>query len=331
MENLANTAGPMHAGPEASPENPGHTGEELKYGAQSIFGGSAHEAGKKEVIPEDRSDHSKRVQDDACHQEKPQDPGASNRCQSETGAEMSQHGSVPHYTAAGYVYNRPEELYSPPADGGAPHSAHCSCGQTEAVSRQGFRTDSAGTAGAETGQGAGQSQGIYGSAQAPGQNTGPSFDYGGPQGMPQRMPGFHGTPAAPYGQPPSSHSGQQFAGPSAPPFSPHQPGMHASQPFQSPHSYNPDPGSVHAHPKSDQHKYGQFMGIINDLANGNPDVPKMMNFLESLDTQFWKGTLVGVTATLLLTNETVKNAIAGALSGVWGIFQKDTQKDSKEK
>jgi hypothetical protein len=67
------------------------------------------------------------------------------------------------------------------------------------------------------------------------------------------------------------------------------------------------------------------MGLVNDLANGSADPSRVMAFLGSQDAQFWKGALVGISVVLLLTNDTVKNAVVGTLSGILGAFSKETE------
>jgi hypothetical protein len=133
----------------------------------------------------------------------------------------------------------------------------------------------------------------------------------------------------PQGQP-FANPGPQFAGPGASPMGYHQPQSHAQAPGQSPHAchhafvHNPE------YYKHDTHQYGQLMRLVNDLANGNADPSRVMDFLGSLDPHFWKGVLVGVSGTLLLTNDTVKNAIVGAVSGIFGVFGKETKEEKPE-
>ena len=67
------------------------------------------------------------------------------------------------------------------------------------------------------------------------------------------------------------------------------------------------------------------MNLVNDLANGNADASRVMGFLENLDYKFWKGALVGISATLLLTNKTVKDSIMGTLSDLMGSFDNSDQ------
>lgn len=134
---------------------------------------------------------------------------------------------------------------------------------------------------------------------------------GGPRSMPGGAP-YHGV--AP------DYPGYQSAGYGTPPTG-HQPlHMYGPRPPEQPHCchHNGHPGQAPA-------GRAPWMDLVGDLANGNADPSRLMACLGSLDTQFWKGALVGVAATLLLTNDTVKSAIAGALSGVLGVFQPDAQ------
>ena len=344
MENTANTSGPIPACPEGSPENFGQPGS----GEQAISGGSAREPESGNYMPSGMSGQpyttTGNIHPGAPDQGQinPQEPDSCSCGQPgddiRQGCETTY--TQPNLNQPGYPGTAPVQPgpYMPNQPG-APVAPHSSA----------------------------PGQPVYTSVHAPGQNIGSSPGYGippqgmpqqsvppqgmpqqgvppqqgmsqqsvPPQGMPQQgvppqgMPGYQGIPAAPYGWSASFQPGQQFTGHFTPPFTPQQPGTYGSAPSQSPHFSDHNTGSDHSHPKFDEHKYGQFMGIMSDLANGNPDVSKMMNFLEGLDTQFWKGALIGVTATLLLTNETVKSAIVGALSGAWGIFQQETKEENK--
>lgn len=71
------------------------------------------------------------------------------------------------------------------------------------------------------------------------------------------------------------------------------------------------------HPNHDghQHQVGQWMELVNDLTNGNPDPSRLLSCLGSLDTQFWKGALVGVAVAVLLTDNSLKNSILGLFRG----------------
>jgi len=176
-----------------------------------------------------------------------------------------------------------------------------------------------------------------GQAFHPGQLPGSSY----PQGMPASygMPYGTAAPQGVYGTdrpgPAISQQAPQFAGAGVAPQTAYgnPPQGYGNTPNQVPYGqvpygqapYNDPHQTAHrpANPKYDEHQYGQFMEIIKDFANGNTDASRVMTFLEGLDTQFWKGTMIGVAVTLLLTNNTVKDTISGALSGALGIFQKD--------
>jgi hypothetical protein len=130
----------------------------------------------------------------------------------------------------------------------------------------------------------------------------------GPQAMPPGMTGPQGMPPGMTVQP-SSHSTGHETGSKGCGCSGHS-------------------GAGAPHVEHDEHQYGQLMGIVNDIANGNADPSRIMAFLQNLDAQFWKGALVGVAATFLLTSDTVKNTIAGALSGVAGTDAKESSTKS---
>jgi hypothetical protein len=134
------------------------------------------------------------------------------------------------------------------------------------------------------------------------------------------MPGY----ASGAGSPPG-YAGTFYAGPQAFAAGPHPTSAGFAQSTgPDPHagSHGPEP---HRHPKHDAHQYGQVMGLVNDLANGNADPSRVMAVLGNLDAQFWKGALVGVGVTLLLTNTAVRNALAGTLSGIFGAFSQKTE------
>ncbi|MFH1137677.1 MAG: hypothetical protein V1816_16545 [Pseudomonadota bacterium] len=95
------------------------------------------------------------------------------------------------------------------------------------------------------------------------------------------------------------------------------------------HSSSREQARGPSHPKHDAHQYGQFMRLVNDMTTGNADASKVVDFLGTMDVQFWKGALVGMGATLLLTNSAAKNAIAGALSGVLGLLGKEREEKTE--
>jgi hypothetical protein len=146
--------------------------------------------------------------------------------------------------------------------------------------------------------------------------------YYGPSGMAPAQPMPHYGPNNPHygysGMPCSDFPGQAAGGPR--PYG-EMPGGHT-------------PGCSHAdhgpgHPKYDAHQYGQFMGLVNDLANGKTDPSRVMSFLGGLDGQFLKGALVGIAATLLLTSDSVRKGMAGTLSGVFDAFGKESGKEQE--
>lgn len=150
-----------------------------------------------------------------------------------------------------------------------------------------------GGAGPQTGMFPGGPQGqMYPHGSLP---AGPSSQMGGIGPQPGMFPGGPQGQMPPFDPRRMGHSGCQG-----------HPGMHPGAPSL----------------KHDEHRNGQLFGLIQDLANGQPDAGKIMNWLESCDTPFWKGALVGVAATMLVTNPTVKKTIVDSLSGLWGVFQK---------
>jgi hypothetical protein len=146
--------------------------------------------------------------------------------------------------------------------------------------------------------------------------------YYGPYGMAPAQPMPHYAPNNPQygysGMPCSDFPGQAAGGPR--PYG-EMPGGHT-------------PGGSHAdhgpgHPKHNAHQYGQFMGLVNDLANGKADPSQVMSFLGGLDGQFLKGALVGIGTTLLLTSDSVRKGMAGTLSGVFDAFGKESREEQE--
>jgi hypothetical protein len=144
----------------------------------------------------------------------------------------------------------------------------------------------------------------------------------GPQGMPAHpgMPGPQGMPGPSSGNP--GHQMGEFGDCL---FGYQQPWNFFNAP-QDQQSHECTCHSSHGpgHPKHDAHKYGQFIGLVNDLANGKADPYQVMSYLDNLDTQFWKGALVGLAVTLLLTNNPIKKTIGETFSGIWGSSPKET-------
>ena len=66
-------------------------------------------------------------------------------------------------------------------------------------------------------------------------------------------------------------------------------------------------------------RHGQIMDVVNDIINGeSPDIPKIMNLFEGIDTQYWKGAIIGALLVFFATNDTVKKTLGDALSGIMG-------------
>ncbi len=155
-----------------------------------------------------------------------------------------------------------------------------------------------------------------GPGETSGYGQGPMPGYG-----PEQAPGY-GQGEMPYGQDQKHGCGQgdipEYGQP--PGGNPH---MHGQKPQGCMHGFGQGPG----HPKHDANKHGQFMGLVNDIANGDADASTVINFLASLDPLFWKGALMGAVAALLLTNDSVKSSIGGAMSGVMGAFDKDSSEE----
>lgn len=250
--------------------------------------------------------------------------------QAETGPFGAQYANeIPHWTASGYVQGRPQEVNNPQSAGSGPPQYGYPPVSPQMAPQNGYPPVSPQMApqngyhpvSPQTGPTVGSNPGSYGTGpvSSPGQTlVGPAY----PGGMPD----------ASLSGPAFPQPGPQFAGPymPSPGYPPHPSyGSAPQEAIHTGHTGQPHNPADPAHLKHDEHKYGQLMGIVNDLANGNPDVSKMMGLLQSCDTQFWKGTLIGVAATLLLTNETVKNTITNAFSGIGGTFQAEKKEVEK--
>ena len=167
------------------------------------------------------------------------------------------------------------------------------------------------------GPGAHPGQAFPGPGMQPGQ---PHSSCGGQQGAP--FPGYGGQASQGGGMPGSHPAYGQGCHECGQPL----PGNNTGQCGCGGHGGYPGPaGSVQ--PKHLENQYGQFFGLVNDMVNGDADPSRLASFLESLDTQFWKGTAVGAVATLFLTSDTVKGMVEGGLSSLFGIFGGGPGKD----
>lgn len=70
-------------------------------------------------------------------------------------------------------------------------------------------------------------------------------------------------------------------------------------------------------PREMEQRLGQAMEICNDLMQGKSDPSKIMNFVTSTGTYFWKGAIVGAVAAFLLTSGTVKSAIGDMMGSLF--------------
>lgn len=81
-----------------------------------------------------------------------------------------------------------------------------------------------------------------------------------------------------------------------------------------------------ATPKFDQNKLGQMYGVMRDVMNGEADPSKVLGLLPTNGADFWKGALVGAAVVVLLNNDSVKNAMAGAVGAMGSMFgEKDPE------
>lgn len=74
-------------------------------------------------------------------------------------------------------------------------------------------------------------------------------------------------------------------------------------------------------PKFDEHKYGQLIEILNDIATGNtPEPAKVMELVNGVDTQFWKGSVVGALSVFALSNDAVKKSAVNMVAKLMNSF-----------
>ncbi|MGE4555753.1 MAG: hypothetical protein AB7D07_02915 [Desulfovibrionaceae bacterium] len=188
---------------------------------------------------------------------------------------------------------------------GQPMAGYYSMGEQQAgrqAGRQGFGGDAMGAQGGYAPQ-AGAMGGYAGAfAQAPGNGGAPGMNPGQAMYGGQAFAGQQGS-AMDYAQ----AMGRQYA---------------ASAPGVQIPGASPGYGQ--------ENRYGELYGLIQEAANGNPDVSKFLNFFTQSSTEFWKGALIGTGLTLLLTNDTVKGALSGAFASVWGAFGKSAEEMEEE-
>ncbi len=216
---------------------------------------------------------------------------------------------------------------------GGPQAAEgqqgCSCGCEEQVPESGGQ---AGPAGPPP-QGWYQ-PGMMGYAPPQGMAQPGMMGYAPPQGVPQ--PGMMGY-APPQGMP---HPGMMGYAP--PQGMPHPGMMGGPPPGKGPSGCdchdNPGAGMPQAGPMAGQvppgnqfgqmfgfdpqmqpnGQFGQMFGMVSDVMNGKADPSALAGLLDTSDSRFWKGLLVGAAMTFLLTNTGVKDALGGMVGGLFG-------------
>ena len=89
------------------------------------------------------------------------------------------------------------------------------------------------------------------------------------------------------------------------------------------HQQDADEHQQKQEPKFDQHMYGKFMGILNDMADGKaPEMSDVMEVMGGVDAQFWKGSVMGAVAAFAMTNETVKHFAVSGMAKMMNMFGK---------
>lgn len=81
---------------------------------------------------------------------------------------------------------------------------------------------------------------------------------------------------------------------------------------------NPGPQPGFGDPNCLENHYGKMVELYSDFVQGKTDPAKIMSFLTSTGAHFWKGAAVGALLTFILTNGSVKSAVAEAFTGVFG-------------
>ncbi len=162
------------------------------------------------------------------------------------------------------------------------------------------------------------------SSQGCGQETqaGPGTVHGYPHTPPYSQ--VQHPPYGAYYGPPHPQMNAPMHGAPHPGYFSH--GHHGSTHAHPPHhlqgaaGYGPGPGSSPGHGPGVQNHHGELYQIIQQAANGQPDVSRFLNFFNNVGSDFWKGALVGAGITLLMTSDSVKNMLAGGIGGLWGMM-----------
>lgn len=72
------------------------------------------------------------------------------------------------------------------------------------------------------------------------------------------------------------------------------------------------PAGGHAH--AGHGRQAGVAGFIEEIAQGGNGLNSLSRMLNFDDTEFWKGALVGAAAVMLLSNDSVQNALFGGRS-----------------
>ncbi len=130
-----------------------------------------------------------------------------------------------------------------------------------------------------------------------------------PQMQPQMQPQYAYTQVPPNAQPQNFY--QQ--NPAQPVFQQNPYNTQYAPPYEQQSAPPKD------QPSEGEKRHGQIIDVVNGIINGeSPDIPKLINLFENIDTQFWKGAVIGAVLVFVATNDTVKKTIGDALSGIMG-------------
>jgi hypothetical protein len=213
---------------------------------------------------------------------------------------------IPRYNAQGNVQGRPQTPNDPLSAGkvyGAPSNGATAGHPGEAAPAQGMMH--------------------AGDNQAYGPMPGDAFaGYPGGPVPPQGMVYGGGGPA--YAQMPAGGPAGYYYGGPVPPqamvYGPAAPGAAAGYPG----TPAPGTGGFSAAPGAADGASERIAAMVRDMANGKPpDVDKMVTLFNGFDTQFWKGALIGAVVAVLVTSETVRSGVAGAVGGIFSQFKTD--------
>ncbi len=205
---------------------------------------------------------------------------------------MSDHQyGAPEQTAGSGAAEKKGQVGAPPGPGGA-----VDAGQTAMGAGQGAWSGAPPTGYQQATQGPMGGAAQPGAGMHGGYAAGPvDYRYANPQAS-------EPYPYAPGMAPP------QYPYYPTPQYAPH-PNMAYSAP---PPGYPPQYAPPGAHAGAGQPGAGVHAGMsqfVNELANGGNGLSSLGKMLNLDDSEFWKGALIGAAAVLLLTNESVQNAL----------------------